>query len=301
MKILIHELEDLHTLEPLTCKRALGDCIVGGMLYSEAFDLRINEFIAKAGVENEDFVINIAENFWPSEEFFLETLARKDFSEIIRDGSSRPMLWLSARQDSPAGIKVTHCDSKSRVIQFPWDLLNVHEEIMYPMAADSIEGTVRENVTVDGNIKLGKNSVLLPGVYIEGNVIIGENTKVGPNCYIRGSTYIGNNCHIGQAVEIKNSILMDKVSAGHLSYIGDSIVCPFTNFGAGSITANFRHDGKNHRSSVDGRIMDTGRRKFGTVIGDHVHTGIHTSIFPGRKIWPGLSTMPGDLVKKDLK
>jgi bifunctional UDP-N-acetylglucosamine pyrophosphorylase/glucosamine-1-phosphate N-acetyltransferase len=94
---------------------------------------------------------------------------------------------------------------------------------------------------------------------------------------------------------------MDKVSAGHLSYIGDSIICPLTNFGAGTITANFRHDGKNHRSAVDGQIMDTGRRKFGTIIGDHVHTGIHTSIFPGRKIWPGLATMPGDLVKKDLK
>ena len=58
------------------------------------------------------------------------------------------------------------------------------------------------------------------------------------------------------------------------------------NFGAGTTTSNLRHDGKNHRSMVHGVLIDTGRRKFGTIIGDGVHTGINTSIYPGRKLWP---------------
>jgi len=37
---------------------------------------------------------------------------------------------------------------------------------------------------------------------------------------------------------------------------------------------------------------------MGAVIGDHVHTGIHTSIYPGRKIWPYRSTTPGQIVDK---
>ncbi len=94
---------------------------------------------------------------------------------------------------------------------------------------------------------------------------------------------------------------MDNVAAGHLSYIGDSVVGEKTNFGAGTITANFRHDGKNHRSAVDDKIIDTGRRKFGTIIGSNVHTGIHTSIYPGRKIGRNASTLPGAIVKKDVK
>jgi bifunctional UDP-N-acetylglucosamine pyrophosphorylase/glucosamine-1-phosphate N-acetyltransferase len=137
-------------------------------------------------------------------------------------------------------------------------------------------------------------------VFIEGHVVIGENCKVGPNCYIRGATSIGDGCHIGQAVEIKNSLILSNTSIGHLSYVGDSVVGKKVNFGAGTITSNFRHDGANHRSMVDGQLIDTGRRKFGTIIGDHVHTGIHTSIYPGRKIGTHGSTRPGDIVQYDL-
>jgi len=150
-------------------------------------------------------------------------------------------------------------------------------------------------------LQVGKGTVILPGVYIEGKVIIGKNCKIGPNCYIRGNTYIDNNCHIGQAVEIKNSIIMNKVSIGHLSYIGDSIICSNTNLGAGTITANLRHDGKNHRSMVNNQLIDTKRRKAGTIIGDNVHTGIHCSIYPGRKIWPNVCTAPGAIIKHDEK
>ena len=140
----------------------------------------------------------------------------------------------------------------------------------------------------------------LPGVVIEGDVIIGEDCKIGPNCYLRGATSIGDRCHVGQAVEIKNSILMDGTNVGHLSYVGDSILGRRVNLGAGTLTSNLRHDGRNHRTLVAGELVDTGRRKFGTVVGDGVHTGIHTSIYPGRKLATGATTRPGDIVRNDL-
>jgi NDP-sugar pyrophosphorylase family protein len=141
---------------------------------------------------------------------------------------------------------------------------------------------------------------ILPGVVIEGDVIIGDNCKIGPNCYIRGSTAIGDNCHIGQAVEIKNSIVLSGTSVGHLSYLGDSILGEKVNFGAGTITSNLRHDGGAHRSPVEGRMVDTGRRKLGVIVGDGLHTGIHTAFYPGRKLWPMTSTLPGAIVDKDI-
>jgi bifunctional UDP-N-acetylglucosamine pyrophosphorylase/glucosamine-1-phosphate N-acetyltransferase len=52
---------------------------------------------------------------------------------------------------------------------------------------------------------------------------------------------------------------------------------------------------------VGGRLIDTGRRKFGAIIAEGVHTGINTSIYPGRKLWPGTTTLPGEIVKHDLK
>ena len=50
---------------------------------------------------------------------------------------------------------------------------------------------------------------------------------------------------------------------------------------------------------VDGELIDTGRRKFGVIVGDGVHTGINTTLYPGRKLYPGTSTIPAEVVKKD--
>ena len=187
-------------------------------------------------------------------------------------------------------------DEASLLIRYPWDLLRLNEQLLAGLEPD-IRGVIRERVTVDGTIQLGEESVILPGVCIEGNAVIGRNCKIGPNCYIRGNTSVGDHCHIGQAVEIKNSILADHVSIGHLSYVGDSIISSGVNFGAGTIISNLRHDGENHRYWSCGQLVSTGRRKFGAVIGEGVHTGINTSIYPGRYLSKGSSTQPGEVVK----
>jgi bifunctional UDP-N-acetylglucosamine pyrophosphorylase/glucosamine-1-phosphate N-acetyltransferase len=123
---------------------------------------------------------------------------------------------------------------------------------------------------------------------------------IGPNCWLRPGTTVGDQCRVGQAVEIKNSILMDRVMASHQSYIGDSVVGDDVNFGCGTVTANVRHDGGAHRALINGAWVDTGRKKLGAIVADGVHTGIHTSIYPARKLWPGATTRPGEVVIKDL-
>ena len=185
-------------------------------------------------------------------------------------------------------------------VGYPWDLIEANSVLVSEIKND-IKGKVEKNVIVKGKLKAGKGTEILSGTYIKGNVIIGENCLIGPNCYLRGNTSIGNGCHIGQAVEIKNSIIMDNAKVPHLSYIGDSVIGKNSNLGAGTITANLKHDNENVRSVVKGKIVDTGRRKLGTIIADDVHTGINTTIYPGRKIWPGVSTLPGEIIDKDKK
>ncbi len=186
-------------------------------------------------------------------------------------------------------------------IGYPWDLIKANEFLLSRIKNSEIKGSVEKGAVLKGIVCIGKGTVLKSGVYIEGPVVIGENCRIGPNCYIRGSTSIGNNCHVGQAVEIKNSAVFDNTNIAHLSYIGDSIIGNNSNLGAGTITANLRHDNKNIRSAVKGIVIDTGRRKFGTIIGDNVHTGIHTTIYPGRKIWPDKTTLPGEVIRKDVE
>lgn len=208
------------------------------------------------------------------------------------------LLTLAAAGGGPAAVRTIAPDAASRRVCYPWDLLSLNEKWVGALDADRIEGTVREHVVIDGHVQLGAGSVILPGVYIEGNVVIGRDCKIGPNCYIRGQTAIGDACHVGQAVEIKNSLLFDRVSIGHLSYVGDSVICARVNFGAGTIVSNLRHDGKNHRFRVQGELIDTGRRKFGAVIGEDVHTGIHSAIYPGRMLAPHCDTRPGAVIDK---
>lgn len=185
--------------------------------------------------------------------------------------------------------------------RFPWDLLAINERVVGGMTDDVIGGDLHPAAVIEGSVKIGKGTRILPGVFIEGNVVIGENCKIGPNCYIRGNTSIGDNCHIGQSVEVKNSIILDGTNIGHLSYVGDSILGEGVNFGAGTNVSNLRHDGSNHRSWVECELIDTGRRKLGAIVGDGVHTGIGTLIYPGRKIWPKMTTRPGEVVDRDLR
>ncbi len=187
-------------------------------------------------------------------------------------------------------------------LAFSWDLLKANEYLLSKIEKKT-EGKVEDNVVIKGNAIIGKNTIVKSGVYIEGPAVIGENCVIGPNAYLRPSTSIGNNCKIGHEVEIKNSIIMDNTAVPHLSYIGDSILGENVNIGAGSITANFRHDAGLIRSSVKteykSELVDTGLIKFGTVIGDNTKLGVRTLIYPGRKIWPNMTTLPGEIVKED--
>ncbi|MCU0752997.1 MAG: hypothetical protein MUC40_08260 [Akkermansiaceae bacterium] len=212
----------------------------------------------------------------------------------LLDSSGQALAWREPGED-PVTAKT------SFQIRHPWDLLRANELYVSQLTENLIEGDVHPSAVIEGVIHLGAGTRILPGVFIEGNVIIGANCKIGPNCYIRGHTSIGDNCHIGQSVEIKNCLILSKTNVGHLSYVGDSVLGENVNFGAGTIVSNLRHDGKNHRSMVDGALIDTGRRKFGCIAGDGVHTGIHTAIYPGRNLWPGTSTRPGEIVSKDLQ
>lgn len=209
------------------------------------------------------------------------------------------LAWKGSEKVPQQGVVVLASDS-SFLIAYPWDLLRVNEQLVGSLEPGM---TIAEGQQVieseSGLLIVGEGTKVLPGVYVEGNVIIGKNCKIGPNCYLRGSTAIGDGCHIGQAVEIKNSLIGHGTSVGHLSYVGDSVLGSRVNFGAGTITSNLRHDGKNQRSMVEGALVPTGRRKLGTIVGDAVHTGIHTAIYPGRKLGPGTMTRPGEVVERD--
>ena len=266
---------------PLTLGRAIGDFPIGNIALS-AHQQRVQGSAA----------LEVHPHAWLADDEVASLVSGKCGS--LLDASGAKIAW---RLDG-TGDAITA--RKSFLIRYPWDFLRANEAWVGSLVESIIDGEAHSSAVIEGLINVGEGTRILPGVFIEGNVVIGRNCKIGPNCYIRGNTSIGNGCHIGQSVEIKNTIVLDCSSIGHLSYVGDSVLGEGVNFGAGTTTSNLRHDGSNHRSTIAGELVDTGRRKFGAIIGDGVHTGINTSIYPGRKMWPRTTTLPGAIVQHDV-
>lgn len=286
----LEPLSDL-CMEPINADDGIGQVSLGKWTFHDVVKSRLEPLTSLANVQ-------VGADFWPS--LSLVNNLQQNLSSTLITDESGGLLLSCLFNETERPITSISKDDQSFLVRYPWQLLAVIEDHLASCVEPAVLGTVREGVTVDGILHLGKGSILLPGVFIEGTVVIGDNCRIGPNCYVRGSTSIGDNCRIGQAVEIKNSVIMSDTAIGHLSYVGDSVIGTGVNLGAGTITANFRHDGANHRSRVGMELVDTGRTKFGTVIGNGVHTGIHTSIYPGRKLAAHASTLPGAVVSEDI-
>ncbi|MEM3596848.1 MAG: sugar phosphate nucleotidyltransferase [Candidatus Bathyarchaeia archaeon] len=181
----------------------------------------------------------------------------------------------------------------------PWDLLEANCWILTRME-HKVLGNIEEGAHLIGPVTVAENARIRSGAYIEGPVFIDEESDIGPNCYIRPYTSIGKGVRIGNACEIKNSIIMDRVHIGHLSYVGDSIIGENCNLGAGTITANYRLDGETVKMMVKGEVVDTGRRKLGAVLGDNVKTGINALFMPGVKVGVNTWVGPNVVVGRDL-
>jgi bifunctional UDP-N-acetylglucosamine pyrophosphorylase/glucosamine-1-phosphate N-acetyltransferase len=93
---------------------------------------------------------------------------------------------------------------------------------------------------------------------------------------------------------------MDYTHIGHLSYVGDSILCERCNLGAGTITANYRLDAGTVKMTVKDKVVDSGRKKLGAILGDGVKTGINALLMPGVKVGVNSWVGPNYMVQKDL-
>lgn len=300
MQATLHNPVSTKCCAPITQSRSLGECLIANR---ELRDL-IRMELTQAGFEvipqdqANDRTVHLPMDHWV-EVGALCMLARSEGSACLRDQRGDLVAWKGA--DDPALCSQSMVtEAECFRIQYPWDILRLNEEVLMMIEDQEPQGQISHLAQVDGCLHLGKGSIILPGVYIEGNVVIGAHCKIGPNAYIRGNTSIGDRCSIGNAVEIKNSLIFPHTNIKHLSYVGDSIIGSHVNLGAGTIIANHRHDGTNHRSMVKGHLVDTDRNKLGAVVGDGVRTGVNTCVYPGRKIGAGMMTRPNTVVDRDM-
>lgn len=147
------------------------------------------------------------------------------------------------------------------------------------------------------NIWIAKSAKVAPTASITGPCIIGENTEVRQCAFIRGNAYVGPNCVVGNSTELKNVVLVANVQVPHYNYVGDSILGKFSHMGAGSITSNVKSDKTLVTVSCDAGKIETGLKKFGAILGDHVEVGCGSVLNPGSVIGKNSNIYPLSFVR----
>ncbi|MCG2725071.1 MAG: bifunctional UDP-N-acetylglucosamine diphosphorylase/glucosamine-1-phosphate N-acetyltransferase GlmU [Elusimicrobia bacterium] len=185
-----------------------------------------------------------------------------------------------------AAFKILDFD-ETRGINSHMDLAKAHKIIFKRKTEELMVSGVTiidpENTYIDESVKVGKGTVIYPGMMVHGKTIIGKNCKIGPSgvikdckigddveikfscflslsevkkssvigpfAHIRPDSQIGPDSKVGNFTEIKKSKIGKGSKVPHLSYIGDTIMGEKVNIGAGTITCNY--DGlKKHKTII---------------------------------------------------
>ena len=134
---------------------------------------------------------------------------------------------------------------------------------------------------IGDKVFLGEGTVVEAGAMIKGPAIIGKNCQIRHNAYIREDVVIGDGCVIGNACEFKNALLFNGAQVPHFSYVGDSILGHKAHLGAGVKISNLKLTPGNISVEWEGKVIDTGLRKFGALIGDNAEVGCNAVLNPG--------------------
>ncbi len=169
-----------------------------------------------------------------------------------------------------------------------------------------------EQVRVDEEVQVGRDTVLEPGTILRGKTVIGcechigphteldqvtvgdgthihrsyahecevgSRAEIGPYVHLRPATKVGDGVRIGNFVEVKNTVVGDGTKLSHLSYLGDADIGSGVNVGCGTITVNY--DGRNkYRTTIeDGAFVGCNSNLIApVVIGKQAYVGAGSTI-----------------------
>ena len=164
---------------------------------------------------------------------------------------------------------------------YPWEVLPEIKDFILKLGKtlDPDEYEYRE-----GDIWIAKSAKIAPTACINGPAIIGKDTEVRHCAFIRGNAIVGEDCVVGNSTELKNVVLFNCVQVPHYNYVGDAVLGYKSHMGAGSICSNVNSD-KQLVVVKDGEEkIETGLKKFGAMLGDHVEVGCGSVLNPGTVI-----------------
>ena len=160
------------------------------------------------------------------------------------------------------------------------------------------------------DIWVAKSATVFDSAYLHGPLIICEDAEIRQCAFIRGSAIVGKGSVVGNSTELKNAVLFNKVQVPHYNYVGDAVLGYKSHMGAGSICSNVKSDKKLVVVKDGDEKIETGLKKFGAMLGDHVEVGCGSVLNPGTVIGrnsniyplsPVRGCVPADSIYKNAK
>lgn len=181
-----------------------------------------------------------------------------------------------------------------RGVTYPWEVLSKIKDFIIALGETLPEEKYERR---EGDVWVARSAEVFPTAYIGGPAIIDENAQIRHGAFIRGSAIVGKGAVVGNSTELKNVILFNKVQVPHYNYVGDSILGYKAHMGAGSITSNVKSDKTLVVVKAGEEAFETGLKKFGAMLGDHVEVGCNSVLNPGTVIGKNTNIYPTSMVR----
>lgn len=176
---------------------------------------------------------------------------------------------------------------------YPWEALKGIRDFIVELG-ETLGADYQE---VQPQVWVHRTAKVAPTAYLGAPCIIGPDTEVRHCAFVRGSALVGEGCVVGNSVELKNVILFDRVQVPHFNYVGDSILGFKSHMGAGSVTSNIKSDQTLITVRMGDESIETGLKKIGAMLGDHVEVGCNSVLNPGTIVGPNSNIYPLSCVR----
>ena len=199
------------------------------------------------------------------------------------------MLTISELYD----LNHTMAKSYLETYEYPWQALKGIKDLILELGG----GLGSDYTEVSPQVWVHNTATVAPTAFLGAPCIIGANTEVRHCAFVRGSALVGEGCVVGNSVELKNVILFDSVQVPHFNYVGDSILGYKSHMGAGSVTSNVKSDQTLVTVKNGEERIETGLKKFGAMLGDHVEVGCNSVLNPGTVVGRNSNIYPTSCVR----
>ena len=213
------------------------------------------------------------------------------------------------------GLGLPAAEADARILRWPWQLIEWNEEALLEDLAGlepDRHGTVHElaaflepsririergarvdpQVVLDargGPIHLGEHVIVHPQTVVAGPCVVGAGTELLGGLIARST--IGPGCRL--AGEVDTTIWQGWANKRHHGFVGHTVVGEWANLGALTTTSDLKNNYGPVRVWVEGREVDSGNPKVGSLIGAHVKTGIGSLLPSGAWIGTGTNLFGG--------